>query len=263
MACEPSGRAILIHQDIDLGPEEICSMTFRTGEELDAWGVVRPPDRARPLHIRGQLHDTIALPFALVDAHGLRVYGKSVPGEGTPLGDPQPAAQHAEANEPITDGVNHLKESREICVRDGFGPSRRCQEPMPPPQDGLLRHRAFFAEIRKEARQETDLRIASRRGEARRLRRRKKRGDILGGRLRAIRSEDDWALPWQLAEERGQRRDDGVEGQARILTGGKVGKGLEDTVLIRRTEARQGRLIRGSNRAIHTEDLLGSMARWP
>jgi hypothetical protein len=36
MTGEPSGREILIHQDIDLGSEEMWSMTFRTGEEIDA-----------------------------------------------------------------------------------------------------------------------------------------------------------------------------------------------------------------------------------
>ena len=263
MTCEPRGREILIHQDVDLGPEEMGSMTFRTGEEIDAWGVVRPPDRESSLHIRGQIDDAINLPFALVDAHGLRVEVNSVPGEGTHLGDPQPAAQHEEENEPVPDGVNDLKEGSQIGIRDGFGQHGRRQEPVPSPQDWLLRHRAFFAEILKEARQETHFRINRRRGEARRLRRRNKRRDVLGGRLGEVCSEDDLALSWQLAKERGQRRDDGVEGQTRILTGGKVRKVLEDTMLIRRTEAREGRLVLGSKRAIHTENLLGSMARWP
>jgi hypothetical protein len=231
-----------------------------TGEEIHAWEVVRLPDCERSLHIRRQIDDAIDPPFALVDAHGLRVQVNSVPGEGTHLRDTQPAAQHEEENEPITDGVNHLKEGREIRVGDGFGQYRRCQEPMPPPQDWLLRHCAFFAKILKEAREETDFRINRRRGEARHLRRRNKRGDVLGGRLGEIRREDDLALPWQLTEERGQRPHDGVEGQACILTGGKVGKVLEDTVLIRRTEARKGRLIFGSNRAIHRGDLLERMA---
>ena len=47
---------------------------------------------------------------------------------------------------------------------------------MPPPQDGLLRHCAFLAQILKEAREETYFRINRRRGEARHLRRRNKRG---------------------------------------------------------------------------------------
>jgi hypothetical protein len=38
---------------------------------------------------------------------------------------------------------------------------------------------------------------------------------------------------------------------------------VENAVLIRRAEARKGQLILGSHRAIHTGDLLGSMARWP
>ena len=198
------------------------------------------------LHIRGEIYDAIDLPFAAVDAHGACVQVNGIPGEGTHLGDPQPTAQHEEENEPIADGVNDLKERDQIGIWDGFGQYSGCQEPMPSPQDRLLRHLAFFAEILKEARQETHFRINGRWGEASRLRGGNEGGDVVGGRLGEVRGEDDLALLGQLAEERGQCPHDGVERQARILTGGEVGQVLEDTVLIRCTEARKGRLIRGS-----------------
>jgi len=107
------------------------------------------------------------------------------------------------------------------------------------------------------------VRINSRSSEARRLRSRNECGDVLGGRLGEVLGEDPFARPRQLAEQRVQRHDDGVARRVRLLTGGEYGKVLEDAVLILRTEAREGRLILGSHGAIHTGDLLGSMARWP
>jgi hypothetical protein len=263
MACETRSREILIHQHVDLGAEEMCSMPFRTGEELHTWPGVGPPDLEGLLHIWGQGDNAIDLPFAVVDAHRARPQIDGIPGQGTYLRDAQSTAQHQEENPSVTDGVNDLTEGSEIRVRHGFGPYRRRQEPVPSPQDWRLRHRAFFAEIRKEARQDTHFRIKSRSSEARRLRSRNECGDVLGGRLGEVLGADPFARPRQLAEQRVQRHDDGVARRVRLLTGGEYGKVLEDAGLILRTEAREGRLILGSHGAIHTGDLLGSMARWP
>ena len=62
MARQASGREVLMHQPIDLGPEEVCPMTFRTRKERQAGRVMRPPDLKGLLHIWRQIHDAIDLP---------------------------------------------------------------------------------------------------------------------------------------------------------------------------------------------------------
>lgn len=91
---DPSSGEILIHQHVDLGPEEMHSMPFRTWKEIQTWRVVGPPDLERLLHIGGERHDAIHLPCAPVDAHGARVQINGIPGQPTHLRDAQPTAQH-------------------------------------------------------------------------------------------------------------------------------------------------------------------------
>ena len=194
MAGESRRREILIHEAIDDGAKEVGTAALGTGEEIPTCGVVGPPDGERLLHIRGQIDDAIDSSFALVDAHCVRVQVNGVPGEGIDLGDPQPTAQHEKEDEPVTDRVNDLKEGSQIGIRDRFRQHCRCQEPVSAPQDRLLRHLAFFMEILKEARQETDFRINGRWGEPSCLRGGNERGDVLGGRLGEVLGEDDLAL---------------------------------------------------------------------
>jgi hypothetical protein len=153
MAGQAGGPEVVIHEPGDMRPEEVGSMPFRTGKEIRAGGGVGAPDLPRVLHIGGQIHDPIDLPFAPVDAHRPRIAINGVPGQRTDLRDAQPTAQHEEENQPVADGINDLKERRQIRIGDGFGQDQRRQEAMPPPQDRLVRHRAFFAEILKETRQ--------------------------------------------------------------------------------------------------------------
>src|SRR5712691_4797987 len=150
MTRQASGREVLIHQSIDLGPEEVCPMTFRTGKEIQAGRVMRPPDLQGLLHIRGQIHDAIDLPFPAVDAYRARAQINGVTGQRTHLRDTQPTTQHEEENASVPDGVNDLEEGGQIRVWQRFGQDRGRQESMPPPEDRLLRHLAFFAEILKE-----------------------------------------------------------------------------------------------------------------
>ncbi len=116
MTRQARGCEVLIHQPIDLGPEEVCPMTFRTGKEIQAGRVMRPPDLKGLLHIRGQIHDAIDLPFTAVDAYRARAQINGVPGQCTHLRDAQPTVQHEEENESVPDGVNDLEEGGQIRV---------------------------------------------------------------------------------------------------------------------------------------------------
>ena len=95
MPRDPRRGEILIHQHVDLGPEEMHAMPFRTWKEIQTWRVVSPPDLEGLLHIGGEIHDAIHLPFAPVDADGARVQINRVPGQGTHFRDPEPTASHA------------------------------------------------------------------------------------------------------------------------------------------------------------------------
>src|SRR5712691_11536184 len=153
-----------------------------------------------------------------------------------------------------------MKEGGQIRVRDGFGQYQGRQEPMPPPQDWLLRHLAFFAQILKETCQQPDFGINSRGGEVRGLRGTDKGGNVLGSRLGEVRGEYHGALSRHLAAQRRERGDHGGESRVGALLCREEQQVLVDTMLIRHTETRKARLILGSQRAIHWGDLLESMA---
>src|SRR2546422_5120708 len=87
MLGQSSGGEILIHQPVDLGPEEVWPMPFRAGKEIRAGRVVCAPALQGLLHIRGQIHDPIPLPFAPVNTDGTRVEINGVPRQRTDLRD--------------------------------------------------------------------------------------------------------------------------------------------------------------------------------
>ncbi len=232
MARQTGGREVLIHQPVDVRPEEMRSMPFRTRKEIQTGRGVGAPDLKGLLHIRGQIHDAIDLPFPAVDAYRARAQINGVPGQCTHLRDTQPTAQHEEENESVPDGVNDLKEGGQIRVWQRFGQDRGRQESMPAPEDRLLRHLAFFAEILKETRQQTDFGINGRGGKPRRLGGRDERGDVVGGRLREVLGEHAVALPRQLAAQGVERAHHRGTGRGRRVPRGKQGEVLEDTLLI-------------------------------
>src|SRR6266581_1630740 len=91
---DPCSGEILIHQHIDLRAEEVYPMTFRTWKEIEARGVMCPPNLERLLHIWGEVHNAIDLPFAAVDADRPCVEINGVPRQGTHFRDPEATAEH-------------------------------------------------------------------------------------------------------------------------------------------------------------------------
>ena len=131
------------------------------------------------------------------------------------------------------------------------------------PPDRLLRHLALIAQGLKERGQQSQFGLNGRRGQPRRLGGGDAGHNVLGRRLREVLGQHPVAHPRELATQRVEGADDRREGRGRLLLGHEERQVLKHAVLIRHTETRESRLILRSNGAIHTGDLLGSMARWP
>ena len=234
---------ILIHEPIDVRAKEVCPLRFRTGKQIGPWGLMRPPDLERLLHIRGQIDDAIHLAFAAVDPYGARVHINRVPGEGTHFGDPQATAQHAQKKPTISDGINHGKEGSQIGGRYRRGQDGRRQEAMAPPH-GLLRHLALVTPVLEEACEEAQFGIDGRRGQPGRVRRGNERHDIVGRRLREVRREHGLPRTGDLAPQRVEHLNHGGQGCAARGPCHEQGQILANALLIRRAEVREGCLIR-------------------
>jgi hypothetical protein len=252
MGCEACRSQVLVHQPIDLRAEEMGPTALRTGKDIHSGRAVTLPALKSLGDIGRNIDEAIDLPFAVIDAHRPCVQVDRLPRQATGLGDAQATAQHEEKQEAIPEGVNDLKEGHEVRVRERFGQPLRDQKTMLAAADRLLQHRPFVAEIGEHLREDTHLRIERRGSQASDAPGGEKGRDVLGCRVGEIRGQPRVAVWRQSAHEPCQGERNGAQGGRGIALRDELGEIPKETVLIQRTEGREGRLILHHDRTIHS-----------